>query len=186
MLNLNSSEELMLPVSLERAHEVCHRALTELNWRIREQSPTTLVAQEGGIMKWMSNPNDLCVFLIPGAEGTRVELKATWQYGMATGKLLQPVLQGKVNKVRDRISGEIAGVHSAAPLLARPASVLAIPVPPNFNSAPSVSKGCIFISYRRSDSADVTGRIYDRLVTHFGEDTVFSGRGGYSARDGFR
>jgi hypothetical protein len=31
----------------------------------------------------------------------------------------------------------------------------------------------IFISYRRDDSADVTGRIYDRLVDNFGEDTIF-------------
>ncbi|MEO1069554.1 MAG: TIR domain-containing protein, partial [Cyanobacteria bacterium J06638_6] len=31
----------------------------------------------------------------------------------------------------------------------------------------------IFISYRRSDSEDVAGRIYDRLVTHFGQDAIF-------------
>ena len=31
----------------------------------------------------------------------------------------------------------------------------------------------IFISYRRSDSSDVTGRIYDRLVQHFGRENVF-------------
>ncbi|PSN10437.1 hypothetical protein C7293_28140 [filamentous cyanobacterium CCT1] len=31
----------------------------------------------------------------------------------------------------------------------------------------------IFISYRRSDSNDVSGRIYDRLVAHFGLATVF-------------
>jgi hypothetical protein len=31
----------------------------------------------------------------------------------------------------------------------------------------------IFISYRREDSADVTGRIHDRLVEHFGESAVF-------------
>src|SRR5713101_8385681 len=31
----------------------------------------------------------------------------------------------------------------------------------------------IFISYRRSDSQDVTGRIYDRLRTEFGPDRVF-------------
>ncbi len=31
----------------------------------------------------------------------------------------------------------------------------------------------IFISYRRRDSADVTGRIYDRLVDRFGPDRVF-------------
>ena len=31
----------------------------------------------------------------------------------------------------------------------------------------------IFISYRRNDSADVTGRIYDRLVYGFGKETIF-------------
>ena len=31
----------------------------------------------------------------------------------------------------------------------------------------------IFISYRRSDSQDVTGRIYDRLVTKFERKQVF-------------
>lgn len=31
----------------------------------------------------------------------------------------------------------------------------------------------IFISYRRADSADVTGRIYDRLREHFGKSAVF-------------
>ncbi|HSL45639.1 MAG TPA: toll/interleukin-1 receptor domain-containing protein [Anaerolineales bacterium] len=33
--------------------------------------------------------------------------------------------------------------------------------------------GPIFISYRRSDSADITGRIYDRLVDEFGRDPIF-------------
>jgi hypothetical protein len=33
--------------------------------------------------------------------------------------------------------------------------------------------GDIFLSYRREDSAGATGRIYDRLVAHFGRDRVF-------------
>ena len=31
----------------------------------------------------------------------------------------------------------------------------------------------IFISYRRADSTDVTGRIYDRLKEHFGKSAIF-------------
>ncbi|MEA5450446.1 SUMF1/EgtB/PvdO family nonheme iron enzyme [Leptolyngbya sp. CCNP1308] len=31
----------------------------------------------------------------------------------------------------------------------------------------------IFISYRRSDSEDIAGRIYDRLAAHFGKDSIF-------------
>lgn len=38
---------------------------------------------------------------------------------------------------------------------------------------PSLPSNSIFISYRRSDSNDVTGRIYDRLSNHFGRDIVF-------------
>ena len=38
--------------------------------------------------------------------------------------------------------------------------------------APQTSDA-IFLSYRRHDSADATGRIYDRLVQHFGREQVF-------------
>jgi hypothetical protein len=31
----------------------------------------------------------------------------------------------------------------------------------------------IFVSYRRQDSGDATGRIYDRLVQHFGRESIF-------------
>lgn len=33
--------------------------------------------------------------------------------------------------------------------------------------------GKIFISYRREDSSGVTGRLYDRLESHFGSDRIF-------------
>ena len=44
------------------------------------------------------------------------------------------------------------------------------------SSQPSLSSqlaGKIFISYRHLDSADVCGRIYDRLERRFGQDAVF-------------
>lgn len=40
-------------------------------------------------------------------------------------------------------------------------------------SGASSVEGVIFVSYRRQDSGDVVGRIYDRLVQRFGEDAVF-------------
>jgi TPR repeat protein len=40
-------------------------------------------------------------------------------------------------------------------------------------SSTQVLLGSIFICYRREDSADLTGRIYDRLVDHFGPERVF-------------
>ena len=50
----------------------------------------------------------------------------------------------------------------------RAASKLA--VPPVMDAARS---GHIFVSYRRSDSADIAGRIYDRLIGKFGKEPVF-------------
>ena len=44
---------------------------------------------------------------------------------------------------------------------------------PSSVPGPAAATGSIFISYRRDDSADITGRIYDRLVQHFSRDTVF-------------
>jgi hypothetical protein len=39
--------------------------------------------------------------------------------------------------------------------------------------APKAGSCNIFISYRRSDSADIAGRIYDRLIDRFGKNPVF-------------
>jgi TIR domain len=41
------------------------------------------------------------------------------------------------------------------------------------NQVPVKTATAIFISYRRDDSSDVTGRIYDRLIQHFGKHSVF-------------
>ena len=43
----------------------------------------------------------------------------------------------------------------------------------NLNKSESKEPFQIFISYRRDDSSDITGRIYDRLVQHFGTDNIF-------------
>lgn len=44
----------------------------------------------------------------------------------------------------------------------------------------------IFISYRRVDSSDVTGRIYDQLVSRFGNDAVFKDVDSIPLGDEFR
>lgn len=38
---------------------------------------------------------------------------------------------------------------------------------------PAKARRTVFISYRRKDSADITGRLTDRLVQHFGRNAVF-------------
>ena len=100
--------------------------------------------------------------------GSRVQLNASLNYGKTSTKLFRPLLEGKLNKIRERLAAEILGarpVSAPPPLPEAPSSPEPLP--------PLRAAGRIFISYRRRDSADVTGRIYDRLVDHFGEGTVF-------------
>lgn len=49
------------------------------------------------------------------------------------------------------------------------------PAPSQSQSIPPAPRTprTIFISYRRQDSSDVTGRIYDRLVQQFGREAIF-------------
>lgn len=44
----------------------------------------------------------------------------------------------------------------------------------------------VFISYRRTDSAQVTGRIYDHLVRFYGEKNVFKDVDSIPLGDDFR
>lgn len=49
-----------------------------------------------------------------------------------------------------------------------------IPLPDvHENNQPAQAMDCIFISYRRDDSADITGRIYDRLAQRFGKKAIY-------------
>jgi hypothetical protein len=51
---------------------------------------------------------------------------------------------------------------------------VSLPTPQTTSAPPpKKSSGLIFISYRRVDSQHITGRIYDRLSTQFGQSSVF-------------
>ena len=64
--------------------------------------------------------------------------------------------------------------QSAGPT-ATPADAIAAPPskPPEVRS-PATRKPAVFISYRRADSSDVTGRIHDRLAASLGREHVFT------------
>ena len=54
-----------------------------------------------------------------------------------------------------------------------PESAAAASASMNLPSNAVAGSGHIFISYRRSDSADIAGRIYDRLIGRFGKIPIF-------------
>jgi TIR domain len=80
------------------------------------------------------------------------------------------------------VSGESSDVASSRTLARGPAvsdALKNVPVMPSPHPVAaaqpvhSVKHDNIFVSYRRQDSADVTGRIYDRLIQRFGKEQIF-------------
>lgn len=158
MLDLTVSEEFVLPVPLDEARAIFKRAILALEWDMQDETPSRLQAREKGLwgIKGLGTKNsDLSLLLSQSDPGTRAQLTLSQNYGMTCAPLYRRILQEKIARIRQRIADEIPGN-----------------VPPPLPSSAS-TKGRVFISYRRSDSADVTGRIHDRLVAHFGEGNVF-------------
>ncbi len=68
----------------------------------------------------------------------------------------------------------IATQREPAPAKHQPSSVDPRPAAsPVVHPRVTTGSAHIFVSYRRSDSADIAGRIYDRLIGKFGKDPIF-------------
>jgi len=85
-----------------------------------------------------------------------------------------------INPVKAFIKGYKEGPgKKPAPKKSSPLPVTKAPekkkVPVRDRTSPVRKSGSnnIFVSYRRADSADVAGRIYDRLIAQFGQSEVF-------------
>jgi hypothetical protein len=97
-----------------------------------------------------------------------VLLRAAWHFfaGVRDGLKKPGPTQRPLSQAASRQS-----IEPQTPPLERPSSV---PVPARAKDQPPPTlPNAIFISYRREDSSDVAGRIYDRLVAAFGKAAVF-------------
>ena len=119
MLDLILSEDFVLAVPLGRAREICERAIIALDWNLHEQSQTKLLAREKGLwgVKGLgTKTSDLALLLNETEAGTRVKLTVSHNYGKTWGNVLRPMLQDKMDKIREGIAGEIpGGVRSSMP-----------------------------------------------------------------------
>jgi hypothetical protein len=145
---------LALPMPPDSAHARCLEAIADLGWDLRQD---------------MSGPDQIVCYvplpdLLPRApvyflslyetspEQTHIVLTA------ASDDLSQSRAQKDLARLRSTIIRETT---EADPELHKQPT-----------ATPSDTRA-IFLSYRRFDSADVTGRMYDRLVQHFGSDKIF-------------
>lgn len=121
--------------------------------------------------------------------GNRITLLVLYISGAVIGSWLLPrlglvIFGGLIGEITNQVLG-ISLLALPINLVVRriadgrePSSRRAESIPPQPTAisrfkARTRASGKIFISYRRSDSHDVTGRLYDRLVKEFGETSVF-------------
>ncbi len=101
----------------------------------------------------------LVVIVLAGAAGAVVLLRGRRRGRISVGATVIEFKNPADGQVEDKPS--TPGV--ASPSTAEPSP----------NSVHSSRGLTVFLSYRREDSADVAGRIYDRLTQAFGQDQVF-------------
>lgn len=125
-------------------------------------------------------------FLLLQSESAWIALGPWWPVVIALGHLAVIGLLWTAVAVRSSAQSDLAphegmrqpsAPEEARPERAQPAKK-ADPLsgstsPPPVAGSTPIRTGRLFISYRREDSADVTGRIYDRLVKQFGVKQVF-------------
>ncbi len=71
------------------------------------------------------------------------------------------------------VAGLVMRRRAAAAAAVPPLDAIRVAAARMANDRSGAPARSIFLSYRRSDSQDVAGRIYDRLIQHFGDEHVF-------------
>ena len=122
--------------------------------------------------------------LLPTALGAAL-LHSPWLLAQAAPEPVQSTDAVSVLIVVGAVVGTAIGVWVFARLRRPPAgrptgATPALGESPRVDAVAAASKASrptggrtVFISYRRADSADITGRIYDRLTERFGQEHVY-------------
>jgi hypothetical protein len=96
--------------------------------------------------------------------------------GLVIWRWLRPSENEQASELRASLEAVRRRPREEVPAKQQPSKKPPAPPPQPAKTEPvSVSPvgPAVFVSYRREDTNDVTGRIYDRLIQHFGKDAVF-------------
>ncbi len=147
---MKHDEPILLPLPLERARRACREAIVGFGWKVVEEGHQEIVGLKP--LSWTM----------------------PWQFRV----VLRPIARGDVTSAL--IRAEYAGGFDLFGMFSRPMQKLrtAVALKAHQMSSEAEAEGRlgpnqIFISYRRSDSADVTGRLDDQLTARFGREVVF-------------
>lgn len=170
-------ESFVVSGPLERVRALCDAATSDLTraepWSATGGIGLRTVVKQGWSLFTIKNPASLEITLIQSGSQVQVSLQAS---SMGFG----PIQDGHVKAVAERVRTALAGgqpiaappvltPHSTSPVVnSAPAPAAAQPARPSGHHAQG-----IFVSYRREDSADVTGRLCDALEREFGAENIF-------------
>lgn len=145
--------QFKLNENIQVVRQNCYQAIEYLGWKVRDD-----LTRENDITLYVPIPD-----LLPNAPVYFITL-------YPEGDTTYVVLEGSQDELSYSHAEQDLPKLKAAILAGNFSETLAdVPLPSQTNS---VKQGC-FISYRRYDSADVVGRIYDRLVAEYGAKSIF-------------
>lgn len=174
-------ESFVVNGPLETVRALCDAATSDLTraepWAPAGGIGLRTVVKQGWSLFTIKNPATLEITLLQSGNQVQVSLQAS---SMGFG----PIQDGHVKAMAERVRTALAG---GQPLVAPPAPAHQPPPPeaarpstpaPRSTAAqpshPPVQRAQgIFVSYRREDSADVTGRLCDALEREFGAENIF-------------
>lgn len=145
------SLSFLVDASFARTRQLCLDALDALGWHVRED-----ISQLDRIALYVPIPD-----LLPNAPVYFISL-----YPLESGEVVHIVLTAA--------DDDLSRTHARVDLPALKDAILSSAPPADMAYMNAgLHGGACFISYRRYDSADATGRIYDRLVAVLGRERVF-------------
>jgi hypothetical protein len=160
---MGNAKEISIEVAQdpEQALGASTRAFAEMGARIKQQTGHSLEAETGvSIRSWGET---MSVRVSAGARGGALVTASS----RCNAQLVD---WGKNEANLDKFRAAFLSALSAAPPPQQGASASANPAAPS----PQRKAGeALFLSYRRYDTADVAGRIYDHLIAAFGAAHVF-------------
>jgi hypothetical protein len=158
------SDSFAVGASLEQARALFDQATagfkTTGEWSAGAGGSLTKTVKQGWGL--FTNPATIEIRLVPTSAGCHVSLDAS---SLGFGPIQEGNLRKEVQDARAAVE------RAVQPVVPPPPPVVA--VPRDGPDANAVVPHRLFVSYRREDSADVTGRICDALEREFGSDAIF-------------
>jgi len=168
------NETFLVPATSEHTRLLCEHATVALttvsDWQPAAGGEMKKVVKQGWSLLHIHNPAKLEIEVSPADGGRRVSVQAS---SIGFGPVQDASVKKAIKELRTAIERSLPALPPPAPA-SRP--LAATQSTDASGDAPRPRQDVaqrLFVSYRREDSADVTGRICDALEREFGAEAIF-------------